>query len=141
MFFGNPFTNAETMQTYWLYRCAELTREKSFDGFEITSGITLTMEGIAEPYQVAAARAAPAPIIIYGGAGGVATPAPTIIAEIKLLKKPITEVPRKIFDADVLKLQLDAIVKGRKCEKSNVCHYLHQYLNPDFPISTVAPVG
>jgi hypothetical protein len=36
-FQGNGFTTRESVQTYWLYRCAQLALEKGFTGFEILS--------------------------------------------------------------------------------------------------------
>lgn len=39
---GNSHTTRETVQTYWLYRAAELTLEKGFDGFEILSSVPLS---------------------------------------------------------------------------------------------------
>ena len=41
-FEGNPGTTEETVQTLWLYRCAELAMQKGFDGFAILSPIRLT---------------------------------------------------------------------------------------------------
>ena len=41
-FEGNPDTTEETVQTFWLYRCAELALQKGFDGFAILSPIRLT---------------------------------------------------------------------------------------------------
>jgi hypothetical protein len=42
-FQGNGFTSRETVQTYWLYRCAELALEKGFTGFEILSDVQFVM--------------------------------------------------------------------------------------------------
>jgi hypothetical protein len=36
-FQGNGYTTRESVQVYWLYRCAELALEKGFAGFEILS--------------------------------------------------------------------------------------------------------
>jgi hypothetical protein len=43
-FGGNGLTSRETAQTYWLYRCAELTLEKGFDGFEILTPVPLASQ-------------------------------------------------------------------------------------------------
>jgi hypothetical protein len=40
---GNGFTSKETAQTFWLYRSAEVTLEKGYDGFEILSDMHFVM--------------------------------------------------------------------------------------------------
>jgi len=42
-FSGNGYTSRETVQTYWLYRNAELAIERGFTGFEILSDISFVM--------------------------------------------------------------------------------------------------
>jgi hypothetical protein len=42
-FQGNGFTSRESVQAYWLYRCAELALEKGFAGFEILSDMQFVM--------------------------------------------------------------------------------------------------
>jgi hypothetical protein len=42
-FGGNGFTTKETVQVYWLYRCAQLAIEKGFGGFEILSDMQFSM--------------------------------------------------------------------------------------------------
>ncbi|MCQ4143193.1 hypothetical protein [Vogesella sp. AC12] len=37
-YYGNHVTSMETLNTLLLYRCAELTLEKGYDGFQITRG-------------------------------------------------------------------------------------------------------
>ena len=36
-YLGNGFTTQETAQTYWLYRCSQLTLDKGYDGFELSN--------------------------------------------------------------------------------------------------------
>jgi hypothetical protein len=36
-FFGNGHTSGNTVWNYWIYRCAELTREKGFELFSLIS--------------------------------------------------------------------------------------------------------
>jgi hypothetical protein len=36
-FFGNGHTTRDTVSAYWLYRCAELTRQKGFDYFVVVA--------------------------------------------------------------------------------------------------------
>jgi hypothetical protein len=43
-FGGNGYTSNETVQTYWLYKCAELTLEKGYYGFEILSDMRFVMD-------------------------------------------------------------------------------------------------
>jgi hypothetical protein len=42
-FQGNGYTTRESVQVYWLYRCAELALEKGFAGFEILSDMQFVM--------------------------------------------------------------------------------------------------
>jgi len=42
-FEGNGYTNKETVQTYWLFRSAQLAVEKGYDGFEILSDLQFAM--------------------------------------------------------------------------------------------------
>src|SRR4051812_41691805 len=42
-FQGNGFTTKESVQVYWLNRCAELAIEKGFAGFEILSDMQFAM--------------------------------------------------------------------------------------------------
>jgi hypothetical protein len=42
-FQGNGFTTKESVQVYWLNRCAELAVEKGFTGFEILSDMQFSM--------------------------------------------------------------------------------------------------
>jgi hypothetical protein len=42
-FGGNGYTSTETVQTYWLYKCADLALEKGYYGFEILSDIRFVM--------------------------------------------------------------------------------------------------
>jgi len=42
-FQGNGYTTRETVQVYWLYRCAQLAIEKGFNGFEILSDMQFSM--------------------------------------------------------------------------------------------------
>jgi hypothetical protein len=43
-FQGNGYTSRESVQVYWLYRCAELAPEKGFSGFEILSDMQFVMQ-------------------------------------------------------------------------------------------------
>jgi hypothetical protein len=42
-FQGNGYTSRESVQVYWLYRCAQLALEKGFSGFEILSDMQFVM--------------------------------------------------------------------------------------------------
>jgi hypothetical protein len=42
-FQGNGYTSRESVQVYWLYRCAQLALEKGFAGFEILSDMRFVM--------------------------------------------------------------------------------------------------
>jgi hypothetical protein len=61
-FQGNGYTTRESVQVYWLYRCAELAIEKGFTGFEILSDMQFVMrrppaeDRIGAPLAVASLR-------------------------------------------------------------------------------------
>ena len=42
-FQGNGITTQESVQTYWLYRCAGLALEKGFAGFEVLTDMRFVM--------------------------------------------------------------------------------------------------
>jgi hypothetical protein len=129
---GNGYTTQETVQTYWLHRCAEIALSNGYDGFEILSDIRLISY---DPDGADNAKL----VLVHGGGGGYVyvpvyiqdVPKPVMIAEIRLLKRPFTAAPPKIFDAAALKAALDPIVNGKSCDLGNVCPHPHTYLNPD----------
>jgi hypothetical protein len=126
-FQSNPETTDETVQVYWLYRCAELAIQKSFDGFAILSPVRLTSnEGRVDPLLHSAAIVIipiPGPPMLQGSS-------PRFEADIRLLKKPIRGQPPRVFDALALKAALEPYVTGKKCENDNVCPHTHDYLDP-----------
>jgi hypothetical protein len=123
-FTGNASTTHETVQTYWLYRSANLAADNGFDGFEILSNINLVDLDRYSPIRVASAKPVYVPIITPVGQPSL----PVVAGDIRLLKKPFNLVPGKVFDAYALKVQLDPIVTGTKCAKDNVCPHVHHYL-------------
>lgn len=59
-FQGNGFTTKESVQVYWLNRCAELAVEKGYAGFEILSDMQFVMQRPAEePIRTRLASAIP----------------------------------------------------------------------------------
>lgn len=143
-FGGNGYTTEETVQTYWLYHCAEFALSKGYDGFRILSPIKLS--------AVQALRGDGVQVIrVHGGGGGggghssggrsgggyVATYGyagapvnkPAIDAEIQLLRRPLAPVPGRTFEAAALKALLEPYVTGPKCN-GNVCPHVHSYLYP-----------
>ncbi len=139
-FAGNGYTTRETVQTFWLYRSAELAKAKGFDGFRILTPMNLAAVRALRP----ADADAPATIIrVHGGGGGHGggghytyysysyrlAPKPVLSGDIELIRKPILTVPGRIFDASALLITLDPYVKGRLCG-SNVCPHAHVYLHP-----------
>ena len=130
-FHGNGYTNKETVQTYWLYRCAQMTIEKGFDGFEIISRIQLVMPMTPEqffgsPDPVRKTSAIVVPMVIPMND----VPKPSIEADILLLRKPFEPNPPVVFDARELKQTLEVYVNGNKCEMGNICPHVHKYLYP-----------
>lgn len=131
---GNGYTTPETVQTFWLYRCAELAKEQGYDGFEILSNLQLTS------LDRRGADTAHLKVLTHGGGGGGAfiyiapgMPKPWIEGDIRLLKAPFTVNVPKVFDAGALLAALQPIVKGKLCDLGNVCPHVHHYLIPTSP--------
>jgi hypothetical protein len=117
---GNGYTSHETVQTYWLYRAAEITLAQGFDGFEIVAGKD--------------SGSALLPDLIDEGLIGK----PNLMVNIRLLEKPLPERPGQTFDAMALKAFLQPHVEGEKCD-GNVCPHVHKYLLPGFAKEVAAP--
>jgi hypothetical protein len=111
---GNGYTTRETVQTFWLYRAAEFTLQKGYDGFEVVSANRLVSAG-----------AGMIPVQALPDFGK-----PVFAADIRLLRKPIAKQPPRVFDAAELKAALEPYVKGPLCG-GNVCPHVHLYLMPD----------
>ena len=127
-FSGNGHTTYETVQTYWLYRCAEVTLENGFDGFEILPNMTLSQRAAPADRPVRlAAHGGPIFVPIYAGP---APYKPQIVGDIRLLKEPFDPVPGKVFNAAALENVLEPYVNGEKCRLGNVCAHAHDYLYP-----------
>jgi hypothetical protein len=135
-FFGNSYTTPETVQTFWLYRCAELALDNDADGFEIISDLHLAALRTG-------ARDEAQRIPVHGGGGVIFVPIPNytpdydaidstkpvLEAEIRFLKRPFSAHAPKTFDAAKLKASLEPLVKGKLCDSGNVCHHAHGYLH------------
>lgn len=128
-FLGNGGTTAESVQTMWLYRCASLTLEKGYQGFEIVTPMKWSGLTIRNPVQLAQSSMIPD---VIGQTLGNMTAArlPRLEGNIRLLNAPFTAVPGKVFDAEALKAILEPLVKGTLCN-GNVCPHDHGYLRPD----------
>ncbi|WP_444916803.1 CC0125/CC1285 family lipoprotein [Microbulbifer sp. JMSA003] len=128
-FYGNGYTTKETVQTYWLYRCAEVAIENGFEGFEILSHITLTQSFDIE--QFFAEENPYKKVQVYYIPMHTA-PKPEIVADIRLLNPPYEVNPPKVFNASELKAVLDPYVNAeKKCGSGNVCEHVHKYLHPE----------
>ena len=123
---GNGYTTFETVQTYWLYRTAQLTQEQGFDGFIILSNIRLVAPRLP-PREVKVATSSSAPIFIPMFSSPPAYE-PSLQGDIRMLKLPFPVVPGRIFNAAALKSELEPLVNGNKCDNGNVCPYVHHYL-------------
>jgi hypothetical protein len=124
-FGANGYATRETAQTYWLYRASELTLEKGFQGFEVLSPLALGAGQAESPYVKATFIYIPMMDDSHK---------PYLEADIRLLKGPIAANPPKIFDANVLKTELEQYVKGeKKCSGGNVCPHIKKYLQPVSP--------
>jgi hypothetical protein len=104
-FMGNSYTTQETARSYWLYRAAELTIAKGYDGFEVLP-------------QIGRVPSRGSALIVEG--------------EIRMLKTPFEFVPPRTFNAASLKAALDPHVNGAKCDtqmtSGNICPHAHDYL-------------
>ncbi|HET7832530.1 MAG TPA: hypothetical protein VFK88_06145 [Gallionella sp.] len=118
-----------SLQTYWLYRAAELTVANGFDGFEITSPVVIHAH--ASNYTLLTSQDAGLPYVLdlytkYVSMGGGF--APDMAGEIVLLKVPVKDNPPTIFDAHRLLSDLQPLVQGVKCQGDNVCPHDPRYL-------------
>ena len=119
---GNGYTTEETVQTYWLHHCAELTLSKGYDGFEIIDEeVRLTQAPPSLLVRVAQRRDGVAEYNRHNK--------PWLEGRIRFLKKPFKAAPGRVFDAAALKAYLDTYVNGPKCD-GNVCPHVHSYLYP-----------
>ena len=135
---ANVKATRETVQTYWLYRCAELSLQKGYDGFAIMTPVPLvhdTRHPELTHIQLAAGHTVFVPI--YTGAG---PPLQQMQASIIMMKQPFAPEPPKSFDARALKTALEPHVNGKKCGEGNVCPHEHTYLNLKAP-DPAAPLG
>ncbi len=134
-YYGNGYTTDETVQTYWLYRAAEITLEHGYDGFRILTPVELTeAPAMLQRAQYSAGEARLTPIV-QRELGGK----PYMVAQIQVLRAPLPDAPRQVFDARALRDFLDPYVHGDKCESVNVCPHVHRYLFPGFAPQRVAP--
>lgn len=121
---GNGYTTNETVQTYWLYRAAELTLSKGYDGFSIVSARDRVSLGPSVDE------------LVDEGLVGK----PWISTAILMLKHPLQERPGITFDAAAVKSYLGPYVEGEKCG-GNVCPHVPEYLYAGFAerVKTLPP--
>lgn len=134
-FNGGTSTNYETVQTYWLYRCAKIAIERGYSGFELLTDVQLVQN--VDEYQPSRAYGGSVTPFIRSGSQTVGmlfplrAEQPTIIsAEIRLIKGDFTAAPPKSYNAAKLVSQLEPWVKGEKCNRGNVCPHAKPYLRP-----------
>ena len=129
-FDGNGHTTAETVQTYWLYRAAELTLEQGYAGFELLSDIRFVSaaDGESSEGNLVLTRSAPVFVPLFMPSAPVTMP--QLQADIRLLKKPFEALPPRVFDAAEIKAALGDLVTGKKCARENVCPHVHEYVVP-----------
>ena len=138
-FEGNHDTSEDTAQTYGLYRCADIALAQGYEGFEILSNIDLASP-LEVPYPSMERRGSS--VVVPAGPGLFVpipvTPAskgafPVFSSDIRLVKKPLSGQPPKVFDAAALRAALEPYVKGKKCDNGNVCPHSHDFLTPMVP--------
>ncbi len=136
LFSANGYTNDETTQTYWLYRAAQLTIEKGYDGFTITTAMNLASvdlphEPPGDPRVIRAGHGGGVTYhYVYVPSGGYDTYKPALRGTIQMLRGPVTEKALKTYDAHRLAEALTPIIQGKKCG-GNICPHVHRYLYPD----------
>ena len=141
---GRTTATENTAQTLGLYRCATIALEQGYDGFEIRSNIDLS-EPRDVPYKGGGASRGTGAVlaggVLAGPVGAVAVARsgadfgqndafPVFSSEIRLVKKPLSGQPPKVFDAASLKTTLEPFVNGKKCDNENVCPHDYSYLSP-----------
>jgi hypothetical protein len=141
---GRTTATENTAQTLGLYRCATIALEQGYDGFEIRSNIDLS-EPRDVPYKGGGASRATGAVVagglLAGPVGAVAVARsgadfgqndafPVFSSEIRLVKKPFSGQPPKVFDAASLKATLEPFVNGKKCDNENICPHDYGYLRP-----------
>jgi hypothetical protein len=141
-FSANGFTNRETAQSFWLWRCAEVTLEKNFDGFEILSDMRLAnASGVGEYPRTNAAdghfeKVAYVPMFLPSPDE---SNKPRFVGDVHLLKAPIEAQPPKVFDARKLKDALGPYVLPIIKSPGNIKPHIHQYLLPAGKLSAQIP--
>jgi hypothetical protein len=137
-FGGNGYTTAETVQTYWLYHCAEFALSRGYEGFRIVTPMNLArFDPAREPRDGALIKVrgghASGGVVTYYGYSAPLAPKPTLVGVIQLLHAPLRAVPEQhVFDAAVVAASLERYVKGEKCG-GNVCPHVHSYLYSESP--------
>lgn len=132
-FRGNEFTSRTTMQTYWLYRCAEVAIVNGYDGFDV-QGIELVDRGRIESTEPANffVDVMPAKYVyipIYTPSGPSA-PMSAIGGLVKMIRGEIPGEAPRFFNAKQLKADLDVVLKQPRCDKENICEHQKTYLSP-----------
>lgn len=128
-FTGNN-TDQLTIQTYWLYRAAELTIEKGFDSFEIISPSPTEV-----PTRYSDSIRIKCPDLNLMCLVDRRTPWEEARAEIRMFKGLVKTVPYRVFDARTLKARMTPVVKGKNCgdpglmiATSKVCPHDRSYI-------------
>ena len=126
IFSGNSRTTPETIQAYWLYNCAVLVLSRGYDGFEVaSSSVNVTTADadsrVSPPFGVVGAYLA-------NQIAFTILPNAALQDNVRMLKKPFTANPPKVFDAAALKAALEPYVNGKKYG-GNICPHSHDYLN------------
>lgn len=127
---GTLQTSRETLQTYWLYRAAELAIDRGATGFEILSDmdwVLVAPDGGGRVSSLAVTRPV-AHRYVPPGLPKSAVEPPQVKGEIRLLLGDIEDRPPKVFVARRLLEALDPWVNGDKCRNGNVCPHDHWYL-------------
>lgn len=129
-FAGNGYTTRETVQTFWLYRAAELTLQHGYSSFSIISEIRL-VSYTPEPGSDGARLLYASDETTFIPKGSQVSK-PFLSGDIRMFKQRYSDPPR-MFDAAALKAALEPLVKGSLCG-GNVCAHIHSYLRPPLKV-------
>jgi hypothetical protein len=138
-FSANDTTTRTTMQTYWLYRCAELALANGYDGFEVSDDVRLSAHDDSRSETLAIARFY-SDLLTVRGTGIIFVPSFTymvppvplsrISGQVRFVKGSAPTNPPTYFDARALKSTLAAVMAAPRCDRDNICEHEKHYLRP-----------
>jgi hypothetical protein len=118
-----------TLQSYWLYRAAQVTLENGYDGFAIAPDPVIHAHPLNHTLLTSQDAGLPHKLQMSSHLISVGTGyAPSMAGEIQLLKAPLTADPPRVLNARVVVAALQPVIEGAKCARENVCVHDSSYL-------------